>query len=1411
MNYVNYHKHSYFSNVLISDSTVSPDDYAKRAIELGQTVLSSCEHSYPGRYIESYELAKQYNLKFLFAVETYFVKDRFEKDRTNAHMVLLAKNENGRKAINRILSESNLTGFYYRARIDLELLLSLPSDDVWITTACLAGIWQYEDYEELILKISKHFKNNFFLEVQYHDTESQINLNKRIINLSNKHNISIIFGTDSHYIYPEQAQERDDYLSSKNISYEDEEGWYLDYPSCEEVIKRFQEQDVLNKYQIEEAINNTNILNDVEVYDSIVFNSNIKLPSLYLHLTQEDKNKMLSDLIWQKWDEEKNNIASDNWKTYEEEIKKELSVIIETGMADYFLLDYEIIKKGKEMGGHLTQTGRGSGPSFYTARLLDFTTIDRIASTVKLFPERFITKERILETGSLPDFDFNIGNPEIFANAQIEVMGEDHSYPMIAYGTLRPKAAWKLYARAKNIEFETANQLSEKIGEYEKKLIYAEDEDKEYIDVIDFIGKEYIDEYNESTKYLGVVAQAGVHPCFSKGTKIFTSKGYKNIENIVKNDMVLTHKGNYKKVLQTMSSFSKDIYNIKVGGQIFKVTGNHPVYAMKTHYEYSSNIQKDERVFDNPEWVSIKEIFENKNKNGYQTSYKIGSPINHRSRIIEYENLDTHNKDFWWLVGKYLADGWLFKRKGKSDYRIIIALEKKQEEVDEIEYKIKNLYSSHISEERTVLKLYINNKELFLFLQQFGKYSYGKFIPNFVLDLPIDLLKNFLEGYLSSDGHFNGKTYVFSTTSNNLALGIQSCVHKAFNKNCTIKKVRDYRKGIIEGRIVNCRPQWLGIISYSSEKGKQWCDDNYAWYNIDFIKKYQENKKIQVFNIEVKEDNSYTCGNLAVHNCAYLILNQNIKEEIGLIRIKDNICCLMDGDWAERYSFLKNDLLKVNVVELIHRVYERIGVEPHPFSELIKICKDDKKVWEVYANAWTTGINQVEPTTTAGRVAKYKPKNISEISAFVAAIRPGFKSNYKQFESREQFSYGIPSLDSIIQTKEFPQSYLLYQENAMQVLAYAGIPMNETYNIIKNIAKKRYDKILKYKDIFLSGMTEKIIVLENKTRKEAKKIANMTWQIVEDSTRYSFNSSHAYSVAGDSLYGVYLKSHYPVEFYEVLMNILEESGDKNRLSNVIAEAERAYGIKFPKFQFGQDNRYIKGNPQTKEITASLKTIKGFNDKIGSDLYELGQNKYDSFIDFLIDAEEKNYISKRYENLIKIGYFNIFGGNEKIMNIFLEFTEGKNRYSNKHTDKTKNLRIVALKEFEKSLEDKKYPIMAQIIYDQEILGYINTVYPEIDKRYIFVQSIDTRFAPRIESYCLSNGKTVSLKIYKKMYENNIILGGDILFCRNFEKKAPIKYDNGEYLEDLSAPSQYWLTDYDVIQPEDFDKNLNALDK
>ena len=280
--------------------------------------------------------------------------------------------------------------------------------------------------------------------------------------------------------------------------------------------------------------------------------------------------------------------------------------------------------------------------------------------------------------------------------------------------------------------------------------------------------------------------------------------------------------------------------------------------------------------------------------------------------------------------------------------------------------------------------------------------------------------------------------------------------------------------------------------------------------------------------------------------CSSLIYSGSIREEIGLVRIKDNICCLMDGKWAEEGHFLKNDHLKVSVVDLIYKAYQRIGREPPSVKELLKMCPPDDSAWDIFAKGCTLGINQCEQEGTRARVMKYQPRNISELSAFVAAIRPGGASFYKQFESREPFSYGIKSFDNLIQTKEFPYSFLLYQEQVMRALNYAGIDMAECYTAIKNIAKKRAEKVLAYKDTFIKGFRESIIREEHKPEEEAQTLAESLWSVIEDSAGYSFNASHSYCVALDSLYGAWLKAHYPLAFYEtyIIVNIdLPEDGD----------------------------------------------------------------------------------------------------------------------------------------------------------------------------------------------------------------------------------------------------------------------------
>ena len=354
----NYHKHSYMTNPIIPDSVVSPEAYAIRCKELGCKVLSSCEHGWQGSPWEYWRLAQEYGLKYLMSAEAYWVKDRTEKDPANCHIWLGAKNENGREALNDILSEASITGKYIRNRVDIPLILSLPRDDVWVTSACVKG-WDYEDAEEIFKRFSDHFRENFFLEVQNHDTDAQARLNERILNLRNQTGMQLIAGCDSHYIFPDQAQNREDFLFSKGIHYPQEEGWYLDFPDGDTVYQRFAKQSVLSGAEIEEAINNTLIFQNVCEYDGEIFNSEIKMPSLYPEKTQKERDEIYKKLVWSGWDNYKDQVPKERWPEYEKEIQSEIDVVEETKMADYFIDNYHIIRQGKENGGHLTTTGRG--------------------------------------------------------------------------------------------------------------------------------------------------------------------------------------------------------------------------------------------------------------------------------------------------------------------------------------------------------------------------------------------------------------------------------------------------------------------------------------------------------------------------------------------------------------------------------------------------------------------------------------------------------------------------------------------------------------------------------------------------------------------------------------------------------------------------------------------------------------------------------------------------------------------------------------------------------------------------------------------------------------------------------------------------------------------------------------------
>lgn len=534
MRYNNYHRHTMYSNLRTLDCVSKPIDYINRAKELGHTTYFTTEHGYQGNIFEAYTLCQENGLKCIYGVEAYYVDDINDKSsRAMYHIILVAMTENARREINRIMSTANTDGYYYKPRIDLNLLLSLPGDEVVVTTACIAGRMfkpknfektkeiigyekvrvydsgpgyigaeSYEErpiyktvavgenswYTDFLVPVKEHFGTNFYLEVQSHVDHDQAEYNKKIMEVHRKYNIPIIHANDSHYIYPEDAKYRDLFLKAKGIVYEEESGFCLDYPDSDEIYRRYKIQGVLTENEVTEALQNTLIFDNAE---GITIDKEFKIPKI----TEGDSNKVLKKLINEGWAKERNNVPKERWSEYIEQIKYEYKIIEDCGMADYFILDHYIVDRAvKEYDAILTKSGRGSAVSFYVNKLLGLTEVDRISAPITLYPTRFMSAERILSSRSLPDIDLNWANVEPVIQASKDLLGEDGIYYMIAYKPLQESSAFRLWCKAHDMHISEYDEVAKNLESYEN--------DERWKDLIE-----------GSKKFRGVVESVAPSPC----------------------------------------------------------------------------------------------------------------------------------------------------------------------------------------------------------------------------------------------------------------------------------------------------------------------------------------------------------------------------------------------------------------------------------------------------------------------------------------------------------------------------------------------------------------------------------------------------------------------------------------------------------------------------------------------------------------------------------------------------------------------------------------------------------------------------------------------------------------------------------------------------------------------------------
>ena len=496
--YANYHKHDHISNIFTPDTHIKCEAYLKRIKELGYDCYWTTNHGSGGDIFEAKDLCDKYGIKCFFGLEGYIVPDPLEKDNRNYHIIIIPKTNVARKKVNLITSRASEEGFYYKPRLFLEDLLKLDKDDVYLTTACVAGLLRDKDsIKQLFEPLAKHFSRNLFLEVQNHGDETQKIINKKCIELAEKYGLELIAANDSHYIYPQDAKDRLEFLKGKGINYGDEDSYILDYPDYDAMFARFQKQGILTDKQIEKAIDNTRLFEQCE---EIYLDKEIKMPSAYPNLTPDEKIAELKKHINQRFAiiAKEEGIEGKKFKEYVKGIREEMQVIEDTkeiNTSDYFLLNEKIVDLAvNKYDGVLTRTGRGSCGAFYINRILGMTQIDRFTSPIKLYPERFISTARLLENKAMPDIDYNVASQEPFVAASKEVLGEHGVYPMIAYGTMQMGEAFRNVCRSHGMSFDDFNDIAKNIESYM--------EDVKWKPIIE-----------EAQKYVDTIVSASVHPC----------------------------------------------------------------------------------------------------------------------------------------------------------------------------------------------------------------------------------------------------------------------------------------------------------------------------------------------------------------------------------------------------------------------------------------------------------------------------------------------------------------------------------------------------------------------------------------------------------------------------------------------------------------------------------------------------------------------------------------------------------------------------------------------------------------------------------------------------------------------------------------------------------------------------------
>ncbi|MCD7841761.1 MAG: DNA polymerase III subunit alpha, partial [Lachnospiraceae bacterium] len=459
MNFTHLHVHTEYS---LLDGSNKIKEYVQRVKELGMDSAAITDHGVMYGVIDFYRAAKAEGINPILGCEVYvapgsrFDRELGQSDDRYHHLVLLAENNTGYQNLSKIVSKGFVEGFYYKPRVDMEVLREYH-EGIIALSACLAGIvpryLQRGMYEEAKAVAKEHLEifgeGNYFLELQDHGIPAQKLVNQQLVRMSRELNIPLVATNDVHYTYEEDAAAHDVLLclqTGKKLSDENR----MRYEGGQYFVKSPEQMAELFPYA-PEALENTHKIAErchVEIEFGVTKLPKFDVPSPYT--SWEYLNKLCSEGLAERYGDRAEEIRP--------RLDYELSVIQKMGYVDYFLIVWDFIHYAREQD-IMVGPGRGSAAGSVVSYTLGITQLDPIR--YNLLFERFLNPERV----SMPDIDvdFCFERRQEVIDYVMRKYGKDRVVQIVTFGTMAARGVIRDVGRVMDLPYALCDSISKMV------------------------------------------------------------------------------------------------------------------------------------------------------------------------------------------------------------------------------------------------------------------------------------------------------------------------------------------------------------------------------------------------------------------------------------------------------------------------------------------------------------------------------------------------------------------------------------------------------------------------------------------------------------------------------------------------------------------------------------------------------------------------------------------------------------------------------------------------------------------------------------------------------------------------------------------------------------------------------------